>query len=86
MANIRLDLIGVVYVTRPDGEVIILQAGDSIPDDVSVGAHLADDESDHIARDVLADAIAAEELEVLNIPARRGGRGKAPTDGAGNTK
>lgn len=41
--KIRGDLDGVVYVRLPDGGVACLQAGDTVPDGVTVGDHLTND-------------------------------------------
>lgn len=44
--RIRSDLDGVVYVRTTGGDVACLKAGDTVPDGVDVGDHLAEKESD----------------------------------------
>ncbi|WP_280395557.1 hypothetical protein [Nocardia brasiliensis] len=45
MATIRNDLDGIVCAFRENGEVVQLQAGDTIPPDIRLGAHLIESDS-----------------------------------------
>lgn len=56
MPTIRTDLIGVTTVNDPDGGILILSAGDEIPEGVTVGDHLIA-EADESAADAAGDEI-----------------------------
>ncbi|WP_280429139.1 hypothetical protein [Nocardia brasiliensis] len=69
MATIRNDLDGIVCAFRENGEVVQLQAGDTIPPDIRLGAHLI--ESDSPVTEPEPEPEAAER-PVDEAPKRRG--------------
>ncbi|WP_156162002.1 hypothetical protein [Nocardia vulneris] len=77
MATIRNDLDGIVCAFRENGEVVQLKAGDSIPPDIRLGAHLIESGSPVAEPEPEAEA----ERRVDEAPKRRGRPPKA-TGGA----
>lgn len=70
MATIRNDLDGIVCAFRENGEVVHLAAGDTIPPDIRLGAHLI--ESDTSERKPESETVPVPEAPVSEAPKRRG--------------